>query len=93
MKFRMTKTLRFWVEAAYEENDSTGTKAELMANVLCEFEEAGEAMRYLRVDGRIGWKATRLQCCRGWLMPNRRSRMIWLSGRDAWGGWPIKRSF
>jgi hypothetical protein len=58
MKFRMTRTLRFWVEAAYEENDSTGTKAELMANVLCEFEEAGEAMRYLRVDGRIAWKAT-----------------------------------
>jgi hypothetical protein len=61
MKFRMTKTLGFWVEAAYDEHkddDGAGTRAQVMARILCEFEEAGDAMRYLRVDGQIAWKAT-----------------------------------
>jgi hypothetical protein len=34
-----------------------GGKA-LIADVLSEFEQAGDAMRYRRADGKIGWKAT-----------------------------------
>jgi hypothetical protein len=30
----------------------------LIAEVLSEFEEAGDAMRFLGPDGKIGWKAT-----------------------------------
>jgi hypothetical protein len=33
-------------------------KQELIARALHEFERAGDAMRYLRADGKIGWKPT-----------------------------------
>jgi hypothetical protein len=58
MKVCMTKTLRFWVDCDYEDTDGTGAKAELIASILRGYEEVGEAMRYVRADGRIGWKAT-----------------------------------
>jgi hypothetical protein len=61
MKIRMTKTLRFWVDVEHQhiENENTGsTKAELIARILREFEEAGDAMRYVNADGRVAWKAT-----------------------------------
>jgi hypothetical protein len=61
MKIRMTKTLRFWVDVEHQhiKNENTGsTKAELIAEILCQFEEAGDAMRYLNSDGKIAWKAT-----------------------------------
>jgi hypothetical protein len=38
--------------------DSDRTKSELIAQILCEFEEAGDAMRYLDRKGRVAWKAT-----------------------------------
>jgi hypothetical protein len=44
MKLRISKTLKFWVDVVSE--------------VLHEFEQAGDAMRYLRADGKIGWKPT-----------------------------------
>jgi hypothetical protein len=61
MKIRMTKTLTFWMDVEYEhiKNENTGsTKAELIAKILRDFEEAGDAMRYLNSDGKIAWKAT-----------------------------------
>ena len=61
MKFYMTKALRFWVDVEYEHVKNeflTSTRIELLAQLLCEFEEAGDAMRYLDVRGRIAWKAT-----------------------------------
>jgi hypothetical protein len=61
MKFRMTKCLRFWVDVEYErmKNHSTGRpRTELISQILREFEEAGEAMRYLSTKGEIAWKAT-----------------------------------
>jgi hypothetical protein len=30
----------------------------LVSEVLSEFEQAGDAMRYVRADGKIGWKPT-----------------------------------
>jgi hypothetical protein len=57
----MTKTLRFWVECTVDdlnEGDAVGITTQLIANILRDFEEAGDAMRYVRADGRIAWKAT-----------------------------------
>ena len=34
------------------------TKSQLLSEILHEFEEAGDAMRYLNSKGQIAWKAT-----------------------------------
>ena len=63
MKFRMDKTLRFWVDCSYEEKRHENTnhrKAELTAEILRDYERHGDAMRYLSVEGKIAWKATPL---------------------------------
>ena len=59
MKLRMTKKLKFWVDVACEQRKprtSPKGKHALVSEVLHEFEQAGDAMRYLRADGTIGWK-------------------------------------
>jgi hypothetical protein len=57
----MSKTLRFWVECEYDrkqdERDNC-TKSQLVAEILHEFEKAGDAMRYLNSSAQIAWKAT-----------------------------------
>ena len=61
MKPRISKTLRFWVDVACEQRKieaASTSKSALIAQVLHEFEEAGDAMRYLDRNGRIAWKAT-----------------------------------
>jgi hypothetical protein len=61
MKLRMTKKLKFWIDVACERRKApTSPKGRqaLIADVLSEFEQGGDAMRYLRADGKIGWKAT-----------------------------------
>jgi hypothetical protein len=61
MKFRMSRILRFWVDVEYEavKDQFDGlTKSELIAQILHEFEEAGDAMRCLNTRGEIAWKAT-----------------------------------
>jgi hypothetical protein len=61
MKFRMTKVLRFWVDVEYQRiknHASGGPRTELLAQILGEFEEAGDAMRCLNTKGEIAWKAT-----------------------------------
>jgi hypothetical protein len=61
VKLRMTKKLKFWVDVACEQRKAQATPKErhaLIAEVLHEFEQAGDAMRYLRADGKIGWKPT-----------------------------------
>jgi len=61
MKIRMIGILKFWVDVEYErikrENGSC-TRAQLIAKILGEFEEAGDAMRYLNADGKVAWRAT-----------------------------------
>jgi hypothetical protein len=57
----MSKTLRFWVECEYDRRqDEHADRAEsqLLADILHEVEEAGDAMRYLNSKGQIAWKAT-----------------------------------
>jgi hypothetical protein len=61
MKLRMTEKLKFWVDVECEQRKAHTTpksKQALVAKVLSEFELAGDAMRYMRADGKIGWKAT-----------------------------------
>jgi hypothetical protein len=61
MKFPMTKILRFWVDVEYEHiktDNARRSRAQLIARILCEFEEAGDAMRFLNAHGQIAWKAT-----------------------------------
>jgi hypothetical protein len=61
MKLRMTKKLKFWVDVACEQRKVRTygtTRQALIAGVLREFEQAGDAMRYVRADGKIGWKPT-----------------------------------
>jgi hypothetical protein len=61
MKFRITKVLRFWVDVEYERiknHASRHPRTDLLAQILREFEEAGDAMRYLNIKDEIAWKAT-----------------------------------
>ena len=61
MKLRMEKTLRFWVDVAYEHIKSEHinlTKRQLLAEILREYERRGDAMRCLNKRGRIVWKAS-----------------------------------
>jgi hypothetical protein len=61
MKLTMTKVLRFWVDVEYDRirNHHSGRpRTELIPQILRDFEEAGDAMRYLDADGRLAWKAT-----------------------------------
>jgi hypothetical protein len=37
---------------------ATESRQALVGKILHEFEQAGDATRYLRFDGKIGWKAT-----------------------------------
>jgi hypothetical protein len=61
MKIRMDKTLRFWVDVAYENVKSDHpkvTKRRLIAQILHQYQDRGDAMRYLDVEGKIAWKAS-----------------------------------
>jgi hypothetical protein len=57
----MDKTLRFWVDVAYDEiklNHIDLAKRQLIAQILRQYEGRGDAMRYLDNQGKITWKAT-----------------------------------
>jgi hypothetical protein len=61
MKFRMDKTLRFWVDAAAEHIKSGNAKLsrrQRVAQILREYERRGDALRCLNRHGRIVWKAS-----------------------------------
>ena len=61
MKFRMDKTLKFWVDVAYEDIKSDHidlTKRQLVAQILRQYERRGDAMRHLDKQGKIAWKAS-----------------------------------
>jgi hypothetical protein len=61
MKFRLDATLRFWVDVAYENVKSDHpklTKRRLIAQILHQYQDRGDAMRYLDVEGKIAWKGS-----------------------------------
>jgi hypothetical protein len=49
MKFRMTKVLQFWIDVEYDDvktRDPGLTKSKRIAEILREFEEAGDVVRH-----------------------------------------------
>ena len=61
MKIRIDRPLRFWVDVAYENIKSDHpklTKRQLIAQILHQYQERGNAMRYLDASGKIAWKAS-----------------------------------
>ena len=58
MRFRMNRTLRFWVEAECDSQDLKSAPQEEVATILRAFERADYAMRHLDRRGRLAWKAT-----------------------------------
>jgi hypothetical protein len=61
MKLPIDKTLRFWVDVAYDEIKSDHinlTKRQLVAQILRQYERRGDAMRHLDNQGKIAWKAS-----------------------------------
>jgi predicted transcriptional regulator len=63
MPFRMDKTLSFWVDCSYEykkDENANRMRAELIAEILREYEQSGDAMRHLNAKGQIAWKASPL---------------------------------
>ena len=61
MKIRLDKTLRFWVDVAYDHIKSGHinlTKRQLVGQILRQYERRGGAMRCLDNQGKIAWKAS-----------------------------------
>jgi hypothetical protein len=60
MKFRMDKTLSFWVDCSYEDRryKNKRPRAQLIAEILRDYERSGDALRYLNGKGQIDWKAS-----------------------------------
>jgi hypothetical protein len=58
MAFRMSRTLRFWVEVECDQQDLTQADDSEVAAILREFEQSGDAMRSINRRGQVVWKAT-----------------------------------
>ena len=61
MKFHMDEPLRFWIDCSYEarkDQNANRRKADMIAEILHEYERSGDAMRYLNVEGKIAWRAS-----------------------------------
>ena len=57
MPFRMSRTLRFWVEAECKWQDLRQADDNEVAAILQNFERSGDAMRSLNGRGQVIWKA------------------------------------
>jgi hypothetical protein len=58
---QMDEILRFWAEVACDNLQCLGvnlTKRQLLAQILQQYEQRGDAMRYLNEHGKIAWKAS-----------------------------------
>ena len=61
MQYHMDKTLGFWVEVEYEnvkKKYPNLNQSQIIAGILCQRESVGHASRFVRKDGKIGWRAT-----------------------------------
>jgi hypothetical protein len=58
MKLHMDEPLLFWIDEDKKYEKANRTRAELIAEILREYERHGDAMRYLNVKGKIAWKAS-----------------------------------
>jgi hypothetical protein len=63
MKIRLEKKLKFWIDAQVDtamSHDIDADRNALVISVLTDFARGGDAERYVRPDGKIGWRATEL---------------------------------
>ena len=63
MKIRLDRKLKPFVHAQLANemaSDPDVKRQELLFAILAEFVRSGDAERYVRPDGRIGWRASRL---------------------------------
>jgi hypothetical protein len=61
MIFRMETILRFWVYCSYQNHHhkkARQTRAEMIVEILRDYERTGDAMRYVNAKGQIAWKAS-----------------------------------
>jgi hypothetical protein len=58
MPFRMSRTLRFWVEVECDDQDLRRADDKEVAAILLSFEEQGYAFRSLNSRGDVMWKAS-----------------------------------
>ena len=58
MPFRMSRTLRFWVEVECEDEDLHRADDDEVAAILLSFEKQGYAFRSLSRRGDVIWKAS-----------------------------------
>jgi hypothetical protein len=58
MPFRMSRTLRFWVEVECDDQDLRRADDNEVAAILVSFEEQGYAFRSLNSRGDVMWKAS-----------------------------------
>jgi hypothetical protein len=61
MKYHMDRHLRFWVKAEYRSTKHRYPnlkRSEVIAGILSQLESVGYASRYIRKDGKLGWRAT-----------------------------------
>jgi hypothetical protein len=61
MKYHMDRTLRFWVNAecrGRRRRFPGYRRSQIIARILSDLECVGYASRYLRKDGKLGWRAT-----------------------------------
>jgi hypothetical protein len=58
MPFRMSRTLKFWVEVECDDQDLRRADDNEVAAILLSFEEQGYAFRSLNSRGDVMWKAS-----------------------------------
>jgi hypothetical protein len=61
MQYQLSRELRFWVLAEYESTKHRYPnlkRSEIIAGILSQLESAGYASRFIRKDGKLGWRAT-----------------------------------
>jgi hypothetical protein len=57
----MSRELGFWVIAEYESTKHRYPnlkRSEIIAGILSQLENAGYASRFMRKDGKLGWRST-----------------------------------
>jgi hypothetical protein len=59
--FSSLRQLRFWVKAEYRSTKHRYPnlkRSEIIGGIVSQLERAGHASRYIRKDGKLGWRAT-----------------------------------
>ena len=99
MKFYMDRNLTFWVKSEYRNTKHRYPNLkrwEIIAGILSQLENVGYASRYIRKDGKLGWRATDEPSYPGvllWMMRSEPEGRLALTAepftREVYCSWPI----